>query len=149
MKKDRIYGLTKIFTEIILCVAVLALLSVPFWIGFIQAYYKTHSENINFLIVKMIVSLMCSIAILWYIRKMLKTIVNDNPFTMVNVNSFGMIAIFCLIAAAVEMVNVVIYFSIASSIITVIFVVGYLLCMTLKHLFRQAVEYKEENDWTV
>jgi len=149
MKKDRIYVVTKIFTEIILCVAVIALFSVPFWVDFIRDYYRANSENLNFLIVKMIATLICAVMILWYMRRMLKTLVNDDPFTMNNVKSFGMISVFCLVAAGIEMVNVVVYFSVASAIITVIFVVGSLLCMTLKHLFRQAVEYKQENDWTV
>lgn len=37
----------------------------------------------------------------------------------------------------------------ATIIIVIVFAVGSLFCLTLKDIFKQAIYYKEENDWTV
>jgi hypothetical protein len=47
------------------------------------------------------------------------------------------------------MVETFFWFSLMSSIIVVIFFLLGLFCLTLKDVFKQAVAYKEEADWTV
>jgi hypothetical protein len=51
--------------------------------------------------------------------------------------------------AIIYLVKICIWLTIASSIIVIIFSLLGLFCLTLKDVFKQAVAYKEENDWTV
>ena len=49
----------------------------------------------------------------------------------------------------IYIVKLTFMFTIATSIIVIVFALIGLFCLTLKDLFKQAVSYKEENDWTV
>lgn len=100
----------------------------------------------------------CTAIILWQARRVLGTIRKGNPFCRDNARSLKRAAVCCLVialAALVRTIWAVVYYRSAVPVFTYntlfvpLFLMGFLLCMVMSALFRQAAELKEENDLTI
>ena len=80
---------------------------------------------------------------------MFKSLLVGNPFTGKNVSHFRKMAIACVIIAVIYILKAIIMFTFATIVIATVFVVGTLFCLTLKDLFKQAINYKTENELTI
>ena len=80
---------------------------------------------------------------------MYRTLLVGNPFVDKNVAHFRKMAVACFVIALIYAVKCIALFTVAALVITVIFVVGCLFCLTLKDLFKQAVNFKAENELTI
>jgi hypothetical protein len=116
---------------------------------YIRYYFDYGRINYEALLLILFISAITAVFILYKIRQMFRTLLGGNPFTEQNVSCFRQIAVACAIIAVVYIVKCIILFTISSFIIIVVFVIGSLFCLTLKDVFKQAVFYKEEHDWTV
>jgi hypothetical protein len=72
-----------------------------------------------------------------------------DPFVEKNVSSFRRIAVACFIIALIYLVKMPFWFTPSTASFFIIFSLAGLVCLTLKDVFKQAVAYKLENDWTV
>lgn len=100
----------------------------------------------------------CTAIILWQARRVLGTIRKGNPFCRDNARSLKRAAVCCLVIALTALVRTiwaVVYYRSAVPVFTYntlfvpVFLMGFLLCMVMSALFRQAAELKEENDLTI
>lgn len=100
----------------------------------------------------------CTAIILWQARKVLDTVVMNHPFSQINALCMMRAGICCLIISAVALIRVIwgffFYKSLAplvtyNGLFVPVFAMGFLLCMVMSALFRQAAELKEENDLTI
>lgn len=100
----------------------------------------------------------CTAIILWQARRVLGTIRKGNPFCRDNARSLKRAAVCCLVIALVALVRtvwaIVFYHSVIplftyNTLFVPLFLMGFLLCMVMSALFRQAAELKEENDLTI
>ena len=91
----------------------------------------------------------CSVYILYQLRRMFKTLLGGNPFVPENVDCLRKCAVAGALIALIFLIRIIFWFTIASTIIVIIFSILSLFCLTIKDLFKQAVAYKEEADWTV
>jgi predicted secreted protein len=91
----------------------------------------------------------CAIYIVFQLRKMYKTLLGGNPFVQENVSCLGKCAVAGAIIAVIFLIRLVLWFTLAAAVIVIIFSILTLFCLTIKDLFKQAVAYKEEADWTV
>ena len=80
---------------------------------------------------------------------MFKTLIAGNPFVWDNIRHFDRMAVSCTVIALIYIVKSFVIFSIATVVIVCVFIIAALFCLTLKDIFKQAIIYKEENDWTV
>lgn len=102
------------------------------------------------------------ILILYNLRKILKTVIKVTPFTMENVRSLRHIAIYCFVITTCYLINF--FFNnqfknfsfiaidskgIHTDMEFVIFFFAGLFVLILAEVYKQAVEVKEENDYTV
>jgi len=87
--------------------------------------------------------------ILWQLRKIFKTLSGGNPFVIENVNCLRKCGVASFIIALVFVIDFLNFMLITAFIMIVIFTVLGLFSLTLKDVFKQAIAYKEENDWTV
>ena len=96
--------------------------------------------------------------ILWQARRVLKTILKGEPFSMENAVSLNRAALSCFVIAAAALARVI--FSICyyrsprplatyNALFVPMFAMGGLLCWVCSALFRQAAEMKAENDLTI
>lgn len=100
----------------------------------------------------------CTAVILWQGRRVLKTIIRGEPFSMENAVSLNRAAVCAFLIAAAALVRsiwgVCYYGSIRplstyNALFVPIFAMAGLLCLVMSALFRQAAELKAENDLTI
>lgn len=106
----------------------------------------------------LLVSGCCTAFILWQARRVLKTVLRGEPFSMENAVSLNRAALGCFVIAAAALARVI--FSICyyqsprplatyNALFVPMFAMGGLLCWVCAALFRQAAEMKAENDLTI
>jgi hypothetical protein len=83
------------------------------------------------------------------IRKIFNSLDGKDPFIMENVSSLKMMSIYSFIISFCYILKVFIFNSISNMIIIMIFVIAGLFSIILSEVFEQAVEDKQENDYTV
>lgn len=148
-KNSFVHYLTKILVDTMFYGGILCCIAVPFMMPLIAAFLGYSPNIITLYIIVLILSGLCSLYILWQLKAMFKTLLGGNPFIEKNVNCLRKCSVASFLIALIYLVKISVWFTIATSIIVVIFALLGLFCLTLKDLFKQAVAYKEENDWTV
>ena len=131
----------KIIIDVLILVGAISVVTVPLW--------EKLNDKWLFTMVLLMVTGAVGVYILITLRGMYKTLLSGNPFVQSNVKAFFRMAVGCLVIALCYFVKCFVVFSLGTVIVTVVFIIASLFCMTLKDLFGEAVEYKEENDWTV
>ena len=106
-------------------------------------------SRLPFFTAELLISGIGCIYILFNLKTMYRSLLTGNPFVEKNISCFRKIAITCFAVAIVYIVKAVLDFTLATIIIAIIFIVGCLFCLTLKDLFKQAINYKVENDLTI
>lgn len=87
--------------------------------------------------------------ILWTLRCIFKTLLNTNPFTLENVDALRKMAVASFVISALYITKCFFWFTLGTAIIVIIFAIAGLFSLVLADVFKQAVQYKEENDLTV
>ncbi len=90
-----------------------------------------------------------AVYILYNLKRMYKALLGGNPFEEENISGFRKMAVACAVISFIYIIKCVFIFTLASTIIVLMFAVGSLFCLTLKDIFKQAMFFKEEHDWTV
>lgn len=144
MKINKITGIlidVLIFTGIvcILCIPLIFKVAIPYYSGVIYYSYMAF----------LFISGIFTIYILYNIRRMYKTLFLGNPFVKENIKYLNNISISCMFITLIYFIKCFMVLTFATIIIVIVFAVGSLFCLTLKDIFKQAIYYKEENDWTV
>ena len=100
----------------------------------------------------------CTAIILWQAKRVLETILAGTPFSSGNAANMKRAAVCCLVISAAALARLIwgfcYYRSIAplltyNALFIPVFAMGFLLCMVMSALFRQAAELKAENDLTI
>lgn len=100
----------------------------------------------------------CTAVVLWQARRVLDTVLAGEPFCRRNAVHMKRAGVCCLVIAAAALARLIwgfcYYRSIAplltyNALFVPVFAMGFLLCMVMSALFRQAAELKEENDLTI
>ena len=92
---------------------------------------------------------LCAVYILFQLKAIFKTLLGGDPFVQQNVSCLRKCGVASFLIAIIFLVRLLFGWTLGSSIVVIIFVVLGLFSLTLKDVFKQAVAYKEENDWTV
>ena len=123
----------------ILCIPLLLKVTIPYYNGVIYYSYMAF----------LFISGIFTIYILYNIRRMYKTLFLGNPFVKENIKYLNNISISCMFITLIYFIKCFVVLTFATIIIVIVFAVGSPFCLTLKDIFKQAIYYKEENDWTV
>lgn len=100
----------------------------------------------------------CTAVILWQGKRVLDTILAEEPFSMKNAANLKRAAVCCFIISGVALVRLIwgfVYYQTIWPLLTYnalfvpIFLIGGLLFLVMSALFRQAAELKAENDLTI
>lgn len=131
-------------------------------------YYKTFSENnmrnVDGIILLMLLTIgvICTFTVIIELKRVIKTLVLENPFTWKNVKSLRRITFSCFIVAGCYLINFLVTMRKEEySIIYIdtkgvhtdaeifIFLLAGCFVGILSKVFEQAVKYKEDNDLTI
>ena len=141
--------LTKVLVDIMFYGGIAALIVLPFMMERLLLFIGVSTGLRVTYTVILLTSGACALYIVYQLKCMFKTLVGGNPFVAQNVSCLRKCAVASALIAAIYFVRLVMWFTLAASVIVVIFALLSLFSLTLKYLFKQAVAYKEETDWTV
>ena len=149
MYKSRFtHQLTKVLVDIMFYGGMLCCVAVPFVMT--SGFFRYEEEVILPLTIIFELSGLLGVYILWQLKAMFRTILQGDPFVAVNIVCLRKCAAASLLLTLIHVVKCVFFwFTIMSAPIVIIFGLLGLFCLTLKDVFKQALVYKEENDWTV
>ena len=149
-QKSFVHHIAKVVIDILFYLSVVCVILVPFvakyifgWIGIPYS-----GDMIVFTVMVALSGIGC-VYILFHLKQMYSTLLVGNPFVDRNVSHFRKMAIACALIALIYVVKCFLFFTVATVIIAMIFVVGCLFCLTLKDLFKQAINFKTENELTI
>ena len=148
-KNSFVHYATKVLVDVMFYCGILCCLLVSFVMPYFTEYFGYRQSTVMPFTILLISSGICAIYILWQLKKIFKTLIGGNPFIESNVTCLRKCSVASFAIAIIYIIKITFWFTIASSIIVIIFVLLGLFCLTLKDVFKQAIAYKEENDWTV
>ena len=148
-KNSFVHYLTKVLVDIMFFGGILCCIAVPFIMPYLAVYFGYREAAVLPFTIILLSSGLCALYILWQLKAMFKTLLSGNPFTGANVSCLRKCSVASFLIAILYIAKLTFWFTIASSIIVIIFSLLGLFCLTLKDVFKQAIAYKEENDWTV
>lgn len=143
------HRVAKVLVDLMFYGGAVCVLLVPWLSPYLQRYFGFDEAASWLMIGVLLISGICAVYILFNLKQMYQTLLGGNPFVESNVGCFRRMAVSCAVISLVYLIKCFILFSIATAILALMFAVGTLFCLTLKDLFKQAVFYKQENDWTV
>ena len=147
-EKSLTHHIAKIMIDVLFYLNIAALVTVPFWA---KSLFILIDETGEFPLFELIIFLSgaCCLYILFNLKQMYCTLLSGNPFIDKNVSHLRKMAVACFAVFLIYLAKCIIMFTFATLVITIIFLVGCLFCLTLKDLFKQAINYKTENDLTI
>ncbi len=148
-QKSITHYIAKVVIDILFYLSILCTFAMPFVTTLLLRVRSLHSPYLIAYAAILTFSGMCCVYILFLLKQMYKSLLVGNPFVDENVRHLRKMALTCLIIGILYVIKSVFMFTVASPIIAGIFLVGCLFCLTLKDLFKQAINYKTENDLTI
>lgn len=149
MKGNSITGATKILLDIMFYVGIVVTLTLP--VSFY--FYGNYNEFFKIYYIQMVVIFMIAgvfaVLILYELRRIFKTVLNDDCFVKSNVRSLNRMGIYSFAIMLVMLCRLPMFFTPAVFVIVVVFLIAGLFSRVLAIVFDRAVEYKQENDFTI
>ncbi|MDR0293279.1 MAG: DUF2975 domain-containing protein [Oscillospiraceae bacterium] len=148
-KNSFVHYLTKVLVDIMFYGGIIGCIALPFIMPALAGFLGYSPYIVIPYTVILILSGLCALSLLWQLKAIFRTLLGGNPFTAPNVSCLRKCSVASFLIAVIFLLKICFWFTIASSLIVIIFSLLGLFCLTLKDVFKQAVAYKEENDWTV
>lgn len=141
---------TKVILEIMLIMGMSATVTLPFSL-------KWYGDNVDKQLLQykwqmVIIFAVCGIfavLILWELRRVFKTVINNDCFVINNVMSLSRMGTCSFAISLMMIVRCGFYPTLASIAMIVVFLIAGLFSKVLAQVFDKAVEYKLENDLTI
>lgn len=141
---------TKLILDIMFFGGIAVLVTLPFSLKLLGKYYSAKiAENFFFMLISLAICGIFGLLIITQLRRMMRTVIEEDCFVYENVGSLRKMALFSIIIAAVIFIKLFIMPTPATAIIVLVFFIAALFSQVLSHVFERAVSYKEENDLTI
>ena len=147
--KDRLTLYTKYLLDFMFYSGIAVILTLPLSIWFygkINSYFR---NNYYSLLVVFSLSGVFAALIIRELRKMFRTVLNNDCFIPENVKSLEKMSTYSFFIAVITACRLFIYITPAVFVIILVFVIAGLISKVLAQVFDKAVAYKQENDLTI
>lgn len=148
-KNSFVHYLTKYMVDVMFYGGILCCFLLPFIVKRAGVYFGYGEDLVVPLTFTLVGSGIAAVYIMYCIKSMFTTLLGGNPFVWNNVSCFRRIAVASFIIALFYVAKCLYWFTLSTVLIAIIFIIAGLFCLTLKDVFKQAIYYKEENDYTV
>lgn len=139
--------------EVVMVLGIVLMIVLPFIVVPLgRDHESVISGSSNNIVVTLIFLEICGAfcwGILFYLQRLLKTVIESTPFVYKNVKYLKYISYLCAIVAVVLIVKTFADFSILTPVVAVIALLASLFCQTLAAVFDKAIRLKDENDLTI
>lgn len=141
--------ITYLLLNITFILAIICTVAMPFLSKIINSYYNYSGFNLTLFIATVTVSGIFATVLLYNLKTVYKTFAKDNPFVIKNVKYLNAIALSCGGITLCYIIKAFFLFTPATLMVVLVFGLSILLAISLRDLFKKAVEYKEENELTI
>lgn len=147
--KDRLTVYTKYLLDFMFYAGILVTATLPFSIRFYGRSHPYFEEYWIRLTILFAVSGVLAISIIYELRKMFRSVLEENCFVRANVISLRRMGTCSFLIAVVTAGRLLFYPTPAVFIVILVFLIAGLFSKVLARVFDTAVSYKEENDLTI
>lgn len=149
MKTSKLAKFTNVFTNFMFFAGIAVTVSVPWVLKFASKYSEVFREYYWEMVIAFILSGIFAVLIFFELKRMIGTVLVGNPFVMENVVSLKRMGYYAFAIAAITVGRLTMSMTPAVFVVIIVFVVAGIFSLVLAQVFRQAVEYKLENDLTI
>ena len=118
------------------------------WIADYWGYEAFHTQYKEVVVIYTILGLL-AILIIGELRKMFRTVLNNDAFVMENVFSLKRMGTYSFLIAAICFIRMALYLTVAMLTLILVFIIAGLFSKVLAFVFEKAIQFKEENDLTI
>ncbi len=147
--KDKLTLFTKYLLDFMFYSGMLVIITLPFSVRFYGRYSTYFAENYYSLCVVLFLSGIFAILIVQQLRRMFRTVIDDDCFIRENVKSLEKMSTYSFFIAVITECRLFIFITPSIFIIILVFVIAGLFSKVLAGVFDKAVTYKLENDLTI
>ena len=147
--KDKLTLFTKYLLDFMFYMGIVVIITLPLTIKLYGHYNTYFAENYYSLCVIFFLSGIFAVLILWELRKMFRSVLNDDCFIRENVISLDHMSIYSFFIAVITACRLFLYLTPAVLVVILVFVIAGLFSKVLARVFDKAVTYKLENDLTI
>lgn len=148
-KKVLVKAAKRIVDVMFLC-GIFVELFVPLLMMYAGKYYSTEiRENYWGMTITFLLAGICGLSIVYDLRRMMRTVMEENCFVQKNVSSLRRMGKMALIIAVLFLIKMSFMATPATIVIVVTFLIAGMFSFVLAFVFDEAIRYKEENDLTI
>lgn len=150
MNQKRLIKFTRFLLEFMFYSGIIVVVTLPFSLRWLGSYFLLFREEyyIPMLVVTLVAGIF-AILILGQLKKMMKTVLENNCFVTSNVISLKRMGVYSFVITIAFLIKILFRLTPATLIIIPTFFIAGLFCYVLAFVFKEAVQYKEENDFTI
>lgn len=147
--KDKLTLTTKLLLDFMFYAGISVTATLPLSIRLYGKYNSYFASNYVPLIFLFFFSGIFAILIIYELRKIFRTVINDDCFIRENVISLKRMGTYSLVIALITAGRLFLYITPAVLIVILVFIIAGLFSKVLSQVFDKAVTYKLENDLTI
>ena len=147
--KDKLTLFTKYLLDFMFYMGIVVIITLPLTIKLYGHYNTYFAANYYSLCVIFFLSGIFAVLILRELRKMFRSVLNDDCFIRENVISLDHMSIYSFFIAVITACRLFLYLTPAVLVVILVFVIAGLFSKVLARVFDKAVTYKLENDLTI
>lgn len=147
--KNKLTIFTKAMLDFMYYSGMIVTVCVPWIYKLMMPYKEEIRQNYIILSVILIICGILAVLIIGELRKIFKTVINEDCFVMENVNCLKKMGTYSFLIAAMMVIRFFCYLNMAVIVVLIVFIVAGLFSKVLAQVFDTAVNYKLENDLTI
>ena len=149
MKRESLIKLTKYILDVMFFGGIAITATLPFTIKILGKYIEHFGEHYGELVLIYFVLGIAAVVIIRELRRIFKTVLNKNCFVRENVVSLDKMCKWSFFIVLMSIVRSIVFLTAAMSVVILVFIIAGLFSKVLSYVFEQAIESKEENDFTI
>lgn len=147
--KDKLTLYTKYLLDFMFYAGILVTATLPVSIRFYGRFNSYFARHWIPLVVMFGIAGVLAVLIIWELRRMFQTVLDDNCFIRENVVSLKRMGTYSFLIALATCCRIFLYMTPAVVVVILVFVIAGLFSRVLARVFDRAVTYKLENDLTI
>lgn len=147
--KNKTVLFTKYLLDFMFYAGIIVILTLPLSIKLYGNFNTYFAQNYYSIMVIFFLAGIFAVLIIYNLRKMFRSVLNNNCFVRENVTCLERMSIYSFFIAVIMACRLFIYLTPAIFVIILVFVIAGLFSRVLAEVFDKAVTYKLENDLTI
>lgn len=149
MRDSKITRVTKSILDLMFFLGILVTLTLPVSMHYYGKYNEYFEKFYIHMVIIFFMSGIFAVMIIGELRRMFRTVIEDDCFVKANVDSLNKMGIYSFAIMLISICRLPLFFTPAVAIIVLVFLIAGLFSRVLALVFDKAVEYKQENDFTI